>query len=241
MAEPLSWDQVAAVAIGAGWPPGPAVIAVSITEPESARIASAIQPDQPYATTGWGLWQITPGDSEPQYGINQAMLDPLNNAKAALAKYRGAGGFDPWTTWSAGKNVPYIPEAEAAVQFVTGLSKKKLDRLVKQARKGEPGGAAGGGILDWSPHVRAYTGHQARSAVHLAASATALRHLHGRYTPPTVSLPDPGQLLWQPHKEAPHGPAGTGLARTDPQDPAGDHAERDGLGPGVVVGDSLPD
>jgi hypothetical protein len=241
MAGPLSWDEVAAVAIHAGWPPGPAVIAVSITEPESARIPSAVQQGQPYATTGWGLWQITPGDSVPQYGINQAMLDPLNNARAALAKYHGAGGFSPWTTWSGGLNVPYIPDATAAVQFVTGLSKKKLARLVAQARKGEPSGAAGGGILDWSPYVRTYTGHQARSAVHLAAAAEAIGHLHSRFSAPTVSLPDPGQLLWQPPRRGPHGRSEPQVARTGREDPAGNDDQRDGQRPGDQLGGPLPD
>jgi hypothetical protein len=39
-----------------------------------------------------GLWQIHPGGS--QY------LDPMANARAAVAKYRAAGGFSPWTTYT---------------------------------------------------------------------------------------------------------------------------------------------
>lgn len=192
----LSWEQVAAVAIRAGWPPGPAVIAVSITEPESARDASVIQQGQPYATTGWGLWQITPGDSEPQFGINDAMLNPLNNARAALAKYHGAGGFSPWTTWSAQKNVPYIPEAEAAVQAVTHLKPGELDKLVKQA---EAGGGGFSGIVppatDWAHQIKLTRGHVQHASHGLAAATTATRHIRPRLRPPAVNPPGPGGIV----------------------------------------------
>lgn len=134
---PLSWAQVAALAILGGFPPGDAVIAVSVTEPESARIQNNVQQGQPYATTGWGLWQITPGDSVPQFGINNAMLNGENNAKAAHFKWREAGGFTPWTTWVNGLNRPYLPAAQSAVQAVTHLSPAALQRLVDAATAGD--------------------------------------------------------------------------------------------------------
>lgn len=145
---PLSWAQVAAVAIAGGFTPAEAVIATSITEPESARIPNNVQQGQPYSTTGWGLWQITPGDSEPQYGVNDAMLNPLNNARAAHAKYRGAGGWYPWTTWTKGFNAPFIPAATAAVSAVTHLSLHDLHRLIDSA-------AAGSGAASWTPDAAA--------------------------------------------------------------------------------------
>lgn len=90
--------------MGAGGPGGLiAHIAAAITGPESGFNPRAVQQGQPYATTGWGLWQITPGNSEPQFGIDQALLNPRNNAGAAVAKYRGAGSsFLPWTTFVSG-------------------------------------------------------------------------------------------------------------------------------------------
>lgn len=192
----LSWEQVAAVAIKAGWPPGPAVIAVSITEPESARDSTVIQQGEPYATTGWGLWQITPGDSEPQYGVNQAMLNPLNNAMAALAKYHGAGGFSPWTTWSAQKNVPYIPDAEAAVAAVTHLKPSELDKLVKDAEKGSGQGA---GIIppatDWALQIRMTKDHFDRGTRGLTAATRALHGLAPRLRPPAVTPPGPEGIV----------------------------------------------
>lgn len=141
---PLSWAQVAALALAGGFPPGDAVIAVSITEPESARIANNVQQGQPYATTGWGLWQITPGDSEPQFGIDDAMLDGLNNARAAHAKWKAAGGFSPWTTYENGLNNPFMGLAKAAVEAVANLSAAQLQRLIDLAR-------AGDGLAHWTP------------------------------------------------------------------------------------------
>ena len=106
----LSAKAIEAYWTGAGGPGGQvANIAQAITVPESGRRPSAVQQGQPYATTGWGLWQITPGNSEPQAGINNALLNPRNNAIAAVAKYRGAGdSFSPWTTFVNGLYRPYL-------------------------------------------------------------------------------------------------------------------------------------
>lgn len=88
----------------------------SITAPIAAAIAMAesgganvIQQGQPYATTGWGLWQITPGNSEPQAGTDNQLLDPTVNAKAAVAKWKAAGeSFQPWTTFTSGKYLQFL-------------------------------------------------------------------------------------------------------------------------------------
>lgn len=141
---PLSWGQVAALALTVGWAPADAVYAVAITEPESARIVNNVQAGQPYDTTGWGLWQITPGNSVPQYGIDDAMLNGLNNARAAHYKWREAGGFSPWTTYEHQLEVPYLPAAERAVAAVAKLSVTSLHRLVDSA-------AGGAGLSNWTP------------------------------------------------------------------------------------------
>jgi lysozyme-like protein len=88
----------------------------SVTAPIAAAIAMAEssgenveQQGQPYATTGWGLWQITPGNSEPQYGTDADLLNPVNNAKAAVAKWKAAGNsFTPWTTFTSGKYLQFL-------------------------------------------------------------------------------------------------------------------------------------
>jgi len=195
----LSWEQVAAVAIAVGWHPADAVIAVSITEPESSRNATVIQQGQPYATTGWGLWQITPGDSVPRFGIDRRLLKPLNNGGAAHWKWAQAGGWTPWTTWVNGLNRPFIGDAERAVAAVAHLSRKQLRQLVKDL--GGPGGPTSPQVTsseDWSPQVAHTSRHFGVSARHLVGYAAGVSGLEPKFTPPAVHLPDPATLLWQP-------------------------------------------
>jgi hypothetical protein len=105
----LSYAALEEYWIEAGGPAAVAPIAAAITYPESSATPSTVQQGQPYATTGWGLWQITPGDSVPSVGINSALLDPLTNAKAAVAKYTAAGdSFSPWTTFESGTYLKYV-------------------------------------------------------------------------------------------------------------------------------------
>ncbi len=192
----LSWDQVAAVALAVGWSPAEAVIATSITEPESGRNASIIQQGQPYATTGWGLWQITPGNSVPQFGIDRQILKPLNNGRAAHYKWRGAGGWTPWTTWVNGLNRPYLGEAEQAVAHVAHLSKKQLEQLVK----GLGGGSAGPApqvtaAENWSPQVSLTSHHFGTAARHLVGYAAGISGLEPKFHPPGVHVPNPKSVL----------------------------------------------
>ena len=93
----LTPTQVQAAWIKAGGPAGVAKTMAGIAMAESRDQPGIIQKGQPYSTTGWGLWQITPGNSEPQIGTDNALLNPVTNAKAALAKYQGAGNtLRPW-------------------------------------------------------------------------------------------------------------------------------------------------
>ena len=200
----MSWEQVAAVALQVGWNPPEAVIATSITGPESNRYPAVVQAGQPYATTGWGLWQITPGDSVPQFGINDAMLNPVNNGHAARWKWADAGGWTPWTTWTHGLNVPDIPAATAAVAAVAHLSPAALAKLVREAERGVGAGLSGTTqVSDWSPYVRAAAGGTGKAAVHLAAAAHAVRGFRPPVAPPVVTVPDPGGLLWTPRHPLP--------------------------------------
>jgi hypothetical protein len=92
----------------AGGPSSVAITAEAITGAESSFLPGILQPGQPYSTTGWGLWQITPGDSVPAYGEDYQLLDPWNNAEAAVFKYDAAGGFTPWTTYVDGAYENYL-------------------------------------------------------------------------------------------------------------------------------------
>lgn len=69
--------------------------------------SNAIQVGQPYQTTGWGCWQITPGNSVPTVGIDQALLDLYTNARAAWVKYAGQG-FHAWSTFNSGVYERYV-------------------------------------------------------------------------------------------------------------------------------------
>jgi len=112
--ETLSFAQYRQLWVANGGPGGStAIIAAAITQPESGRRPGAVQANQPYATTGWGPWQITPGNSVPSAGIDDALLIPNNNAKAAVAKFKGAGNsFRPWVTFTSGAYAQYLGAAQ---------------------------------------------------------------------------------------------------------------------------------
>lgn len=110
----LSAAQIFTIARIAGFSPPDAVVATAITMPEAGANADAIQAGQPYSTTGWGLWQITPGNSVPSVAIDYGLLIPQNNADAAFIKFRGARNtFRPWTTWTSGKYLKWMGWAQA--------------------------------------------------------------------------------------------------------------------------------
>lgn len=98
--------------IAAGGPSAVAPTMAAIAMAESSG-SNVIQQGQPYATTGWGLWQITPGNSVPSAGTDQALLDPANNARAAVAKYNSQG-LGAWTTYTSGAFRQYLGGAPAA-------------------------------------------------------------------------------------------------------------------------------
>lgn len=63
--------------------------------------SNAIQRGQPYDTTGWGCWQITPGDSVPSVGVDKELLDLDTNARAAFEKWK-VQGLGAWSTYKNG-------------------------------------------------------------------------------------------------------------------------------------------
>ena len=106
----LEFARIEGYWIQAGGPRSEAATAAAITGAESSYKPGNIQPNEPYDLTGWGLWQITPGNSESQYCVDFRLLNPWNNAEAAVAKYRGAGNsFSPWTTYRDGTYRAYLP------------------------------------------------------------------------------------------------------------------------------------
>jgi Lysozyme like domain len=95
--------------IAAGGPPSVASTAAAITGAESSFNASAVQQGQPAETTGWGLWQITPTSGITQNGQFGNLLDPSNNARAAVYLYKNAGNsFSPWATYNSGAYQEFV-------------------------------------------------------------------------------------------------------------------------------------
>jgi hypothetical protein len=95
-------------------------IAAAITGAESSFEPGIIQPDVDYCgansdKAGWGLWQITCGNSEPTYGTDFQLLDPWNNAEAAVEKYE-QGGFDQWSTYTEGTYEQFLQNTAADTQ-----------------------------------------------------------------------------------------------------------------------------
>lgn len=68
---------------------------------------NAVQKGQPYSTTGWGTWQITPGNSVAEVGVDRDLLDLATNARAAFVKY-SERGYLPWVTYTNGKYKQYL-------------------------------------------------------------------------------------------------------------------------------------
>lgn len=104
----LGYAQVEGYWVAAGGPGTLAGVAAAIAAAESGLEPGAIQSAAPYAHTGWGLWQITPGNSAPSvYGSDYQLLDPWNNAEAAVWKY-DEQGLSAWSTYSDGGYKSYL-------------------------------------------------------------------------------------------------------------------------------------
>lgn len=141
----LSWVDIYKVARQAGFSAPAAVIATAITAPESGRYPGIQQSGQPYRTTGWGLWQITPGNSVPSVGTDDQLLDPLTNARAAYAKYHAAGdSFRPWTTYNNGAYKAFMASAASAASQVGDNIGGPVDSGASAGGLGGPVGTPGG-------------------------------------------------------------------------------------------------
>ena len=124
----LGYAQIEGYWIAAGGPSSVAETAAAITGAESSFEPGIIQQGVDYCgagadRAGWGLWQITCGNSVPSYGTDFQILDPWNNAEAAVSKYNadvaaGDNGFDPWSTYATGAYQNFLQSTAPA----TGLT-----------------------------------------------------------------------------------------------------------------------
>jgi hypothetical protein len=125
----LGYAQIEGYWIIAGGPNGSAgsytqaQVAAAITGAEASFLPGVIQPDVDYCgagadRAGWGLWQITCGNSVSQYGTDFQVLDPWNNAEAAVYKCKqdealGDNCFDPWSTYTSGAYAQFLQHTSA--------------------------------------------------------------------------------------------------------------------------------
>ena len=94
-----TYGQLEELWIKAGGNKALAPLMAAIALAESSGNPNATNPtDNGGTQTSWGLWQISDGThNQPVAGI----LDPLTNAKAAVAKYRSQG-LGAWGTYTSG-------------------------------------------------------------------------------------------------------------------------------------------
>lgn len=79
----------------------------AIAGAESSWLVGCIQQGEPYKTTGWGTWQITPGNEVPSVGVDHELLDLYTNARAAFYLWK-TRGFQPWSTYNNGAYKRYL-------------------------------------------------------------------------------------------------------------------------------------
>jgi hypothetical protein len=126
--------QMAAALRQVGVGAGDAAFLVATAHPESGG-CGVEQQGQPYSTTGWGPWQITPGNSEPQCGTNGQLFGLQAAACAAAAKLKSQG-LGAWTTITSGLYASYFSNAKQAVSAAYGMSPSQVDQLVASAKGG---------------------------------------------------------------------------------------------------------
>lgn len=119
----LSPEQVGAYWLLAGGPREQTAAAIG-----EAYVESGFNTDAISSVGATGLWQIHPGGDQYK--------DPLRNAQAAVAKWRG-GGNTFATAWhnfqgpgTAAKRAAYMPRAYRAASKVTGLDGPGLQNIL---------------------------------------------------------------------------------------------------------------
>jgi len=110
--------QIAQYASLAGFTGADLLTAVAIALAESSGDPKAYNGEAAKGTApgrgSYGLWQIYL-TAHPEYSPAQ-LLDPQQNALAAYALFRKAGGFTDWATYNTGIYRAYLATAGTSVQ-----------------------------------------------------------------------------------------------------------------------------
>jgi hypothetical protein len=105
--------DLAQLAAGAGFSGNDLDIAVAVAMAESGGNPNKYNPETqaaggtPPGKGSYGLWQIYLKKHPEFEGVN--LLDPQTNAHAAFDVYSRAGGFTPWTTYTQGQYLAFLP------------------------------------------------------------------------------------------------------------------------------------
>lgn len=133
----LAWEDVAGLALAAGLSRQAAAVATAITEPESGRrpgacgdrsLSGEATPDGRTWGPSIGLWQIRSIQEAQGTGeLRDAdrLADPAANAEA-MAQIHAGQGWQPWSTYTAGKHRAYLDRAAEAVAATTGGDRPDL-------------------------------------------------------------------------------------------------------------------
>lgn len=119
----LNYQQVAQLAIDAGWRGKDAETAVGIARAESGFDTTATNfGGRDYS---FGLWQINMKDAmgperRQKYGLssNEQLFDARTNARVAYAIWKERGGFTDWSTFNDKKYLVYLNGAVFAVKQI---------------------------------------------------------------------------------------------------------------------------
>ena len=95
-----SYAQLETLWVNAGGSKATAPLAAAIAEAESGGNSDALNPNDNNGTqSSFGLWQISNGTHAPP---SPNWASPAVNAQLAVGKWKAAGGFSPWGTFTSG-------------------------------------------------------------------------------------------------------------------------------------------
>lgn len=119
----LSDEQIAGIALNAGFTGNALTIAVAVALAESGGDPRAHNTNAATGDNSYGLWQINMlGSMGParrkQFGIskNEDLFDPSINARAAFMLWKARGGFGDWSVYNRGTYLTRMSRATAAVR-----------------------------------------------------------------------------------------------------------------------------
>jgi Lysozyme like domain len=109
----LSAAQIGGYAAGAGFSGKALTISTAVALAESGGNTQATGP----VFGEKGLWQVYPR-AHPDWDRGGNLYDPAYNAKAAFAISNGGKNWMPWTTYTHGTYLLFMPQAEGAAQHI---------------------------------------------------------------------------------------------------------------------------